>query len=99
MIGGKDEHHYILMARCRRKASGGDRRAGVTAHRLQQDVCVYGNFRKLGLEKRAMKMAADNDRPRIEHHRTAAKNGLLKQAMRAAKAQELLGPGAARERP
>ena len=92
MIGGERDHDGVAAAiegKCR---AGNDRRPGIAARRLKQNIGLDADLRELLGDHEPVLVIGHDDRP-TEHARVAdPAQGLLKRRMPAEERQELLRP-------
>ena len=99
MVRGQHQHHRLAVALQRPQAPRGDRSAGIARDRLKQDIGLDADFQQILRQQEAMRLRADDDRPRIEHRVAATQQRLLEQRMAGSKTKELFRLGCARQGP
>ena len=99
MIGGERHQHRIAVALRAKRGAGRDRRTGIAAHRLEQDVGLDADLGELFLDDETILRVGDDDRPPEHRGIRHPQHRFLEGRARAEQRQELLRPAFARGRP
>ena len=99
VVGRQRQHHRFRIAALGQHGGGGDRGAGIAAHRLDRDGRVDAQFLRLAAREKPEIGVRYHDRRREQLGVSHPQQGFLIARALAHQRQELLGEGVARNRP
>ncbi len=99
MVGGQRQHDRRLAPPQRMHGARDDRRRGIAAMRLEQDIGLDADLAELLGDQKPVLVVGDDHRPCENLSVADASDRLLKRRARTEQAQELLGPPLARGGP